>query len=787
MDRACGTVLGTAAGDALGAGYEFGTARVGPDGPQMIGGGLGGFAKGEWTDDTTMAWCVLDVASTGVDLRSDEALDEIARRFRTWYESGPADIGTQTRKVLRAGGADPTGATLTAISDELHARTGHTAGNGSLMRTAPVALRHLDDPTALTQAAVAVSRLTHADPRAGEACALWSHAIRHAVLTAQIDVRVGLEHLEAEAVEYWSERIAEAEAGPPGRFTPNGWVVTALQAAWSAIHHTPVPQDDPRQHLEDALAAAIAIGDDTDTVAAIAGGLLGARWGASAVPARWRRMLHGYPGLTGERLVELAHLAATGGRSTHHGWPELDYLPYAGYNRGAVLVRHPFDEGVWLGNVTALDDLPEEITAVVSLCLVGYAQVPEGVEHVVFRLIDEPAAESNRNLAFILSDVAATVAALRDEGHEVLVHCVAAQSRTPTVGIAYAMLRGVDYETASKGVCGALPSARPNAGFTQALQLLEEASTTPHESKWPGVGKIVQHFSGDIVASLVADTDALANALDPTWSKATLGTRSNSHGLVCFSSGIELGSDSDRRFYKAEHPFAGDSLRVTSQWYEDQRGAITDLLVGLGLIPVGTTDVEVAAEVARSATTDITVGGTRTVQVGGTLKGYPIGDAQNLAVRTVLDLTGAGPSQSDWQATIRALGSRCIYCEASFSASVKVVIDHVVPINKTDLGENVIGNVVPACQDCNTEKRGKSLELWLATTQRPIDRAAAHQRVLAHQARHGYVPLEERLGPRRGEVDEVIAQMRAEMLEAAKRCAALINNIVDRDDAADES
>lgn len=470
MDRACGTVLATATGDALGAGYEFGTARVGPDGPQMIGGGLGGFAKGEWTDDTTMAWCILDVASTGVDLRSDEALDEIARRFRTWYESGPSDIGNQTRKVLRAGGADPTGATLTAISDELHARTGHTAGNGSLMRTAPVALRHLDDPTALTQAAVAVSRLTHADPRAGEACALWSHAIRHAVLTAQIDVRVGLEHLEMKAAEYWSERIAEAEAGPPGRFAPNGWVVTALQAAWSAIHHTPVPQDDPRQHLEDALAAAIAIGDDTDTVAAIAGGLLGARWGASAVPTRWRRILHGYPGLRGERLVELAHLAASGGRPTHHGWPERDHLPYTGYNRGPVLVRHPFDEGVWLGNVAALDDLPDEITAVVSLCLVGYAQVPDRVEHVVFRLIDEPAVESNRNLAFVLRDAAATVAALRDEGHQVLVHCVAAQSRTPAVGIAYAMLQGVDYETASKEVCSALPSASPNPAFRRALR-----------------------------------------------------------------------------------------------------------------------------------------------------------------------------------------------------------------------------------------------------------------------------------------------------------------------------
>ena len=103
-DRACGAVLATAAGDALGAGYEFG-AGPGPEGPQMIGGGLGGFAKGEWTDDTTMAWCVLDVAAKGVDLRSVEALTEISRRFRAWYESGPADIGIQTgrcspRRVL---------------------------------------------------------------------------------------------------------------------------------------------------------------------------------------------------------------------------------------------------------------------------------------------------------------------------------------------------------------------------------------------------------------------------------------------------------------------------------------------------------------------------------------------------------------------------------------------------------------------------------------------------------------------------------------------------------------
>ncbi|HQY97415.1 MAG TPA: ADP-ribosylglycohydrolase family protein, partial [Phycicoccus sp.] len=84
LDRACGAVLGAAAGDALGAGYEFGCATVAPGGPQMIGGGLGNFAKGEWTDDTTMAWCILEAAANPEtsDLRSDAALDRIARNFR---------------------------------------------------------------------------------------------------------------------------------------------------------------------------------------------------------------------------------------------------------------------------------------------------------------------------------------------------------------------------------------------------------------------------------------------------------------------------------------------------------------------------------------------------------------------------------------------------------------------------------------------------------------------------------------------------------------------------------
>lgn len=354
LDRACGAVLGAAVGDALGAPYEFGCATVGPDGPQMIGGGLGNFTPGEWTDDTTMAWCVLETAANPAtsDLRSDAALDRIARHFRDWYDSHPPDIGNQTRTVLSQAGENPTGATMAATAYDLHRRTGHTAGNGSLMRTNPVALAHLDDAAAAAEAARRISGLTHYDPDAGDACVLWTLAIRHAILTGDLDIRVGLPHLTPQAADRWTQLIDEAEASDPTAFSRNGWVVTAFQAAWSAIVHTPVPSGGmPCAHLPAALATAIGIGHDTDTVAAIAGGLLGAKWGASAVPAKWRRILHGHPRITGDRLVELATLAARGGQPLPNGWPSVERMDYTAYLGDRVLVRHPADDGAWLGDV----------------------------------------------------------------------------------------------------------------------------------------------------------------------------------------------------------------------------------------------------------------------------------------------------------------------------------------------------------------------------------------------------------------------------------------------------
>ena len=310
-DRARGAVLGSAVGDALGAAYEFGTRALGDGPPQMLGGGLGGFAPGEWTDDTTMAWAVLDAAATYGDLRGEPALDSVARRFRAWYDSGPADIGNQTRQVLRLVGPAPTGAALAATSHDLHERTGHTAGNGSLMRTGPVALAHLDDADAAAGAARLVGDLTHHDERAVDACVLWTLAVRHAVVHGQLDVRVGLASLDAESAAQWRTWLDEAESREPASFSPNGFVVTALQAAWSAIVHTPVPDDDPPRHLADALESAIRVGDDTDTVAAIAGALLGARWGLSAIPTEWLEALHGYPGLRAADLVALVDNVVT--------------------------------------------------------------------------------------------------------------------------------------------------------------------------------------------------------------------------------------------------------------------------------------------------------------------------------------------------------------------------------------------------------------------------------------------------------------------------------------------
>jgi ADP-ribosyl-[dinitrogen reductase] hydrolase len=314
-DRACGVLLATAAGDALGAGYEFGPPLPDDAPVTMSGGGACNWAPGEWTDDTAMAIAIAEAAATGADLRSVDAQDQIVARWVGWSRTAP-DVGVQTSRVLGQvlGGVSGAAAAALAASADLHERTGHTAGNGSLMRTGPIALAYLDDPDGLAEAAMAVSALTHFDRSAGEACVLWCQAIRHAVLTGELDARAGLGYLPARTVDVWTRRLAEAEKARPSDFSSNGWVVEALQAAWCAIvrgrHSDPV--GDPRLGLPDtdvlrmSLENAVRGGRDADTVAAIAGGLVGAALGASAVPEEWRSVIHGWPGYKAADLTRLS-------------------------------------------------------------------------------------------------------------------------------------------------------------------------------------------------------------------------------------------------------------------------------------------------------------------------------------------------------------------------------------------------------------------------------------------------------------------------------------------------
>jgi ADP-ribosylglycohydrolase len=250
-----------------------------------------------------MAIAIAEVAAAGVDLRTTEAQERIVARWVVWAKNA-SDVGVQTRAVLAAVGNGGAAAARQA-AEAWHDSTGRSGGNGSLMRTAPVALAYVHDEDALIEAATAISALTHFDPEAGEACVLWSLAARHAVLGGALDVRIGLGRLAAGRRTAWLERIEAAELSRPADFAKNGWVVQALQGAWSAIATTSVGVD-PAQHLRRALESAVRGGRDTDTVAAIAGGLLGAAYGAAAVPREWRERLHGWPGWRATDLMRLA-------------------------------------------------------------------------------------------------------------------------------------------------------------------------------------------------------------------------------------------------------------------------------------------------------------------------------------------------------------------------------------------------------------------------------------------------------------------------------------------------
>ncbi len=272
IDRAIGALLGLAVGDALGTTIEFCARDTRPHHTEMVGGGAFRLQAGQWTDDTAMALALAD------SLLASDAFDpaDLMRRFVDWWRKGAYsctgscfDIGTTTRAALAR--FEKTADPLSGSKDETQ------AGNGSLMRLAPVALFAYPDHANAVELARSQSRTTHAAPQAVDACGFFAQVLLEAIAGAHRRV------LEPRSWPGHRAVAAVAEGGwrtkPRGAISSKGYVVSTLEAALWCVGNT--------ENFEDALILAVNLGDDADTVGAVTGQLAGALYGASAIPRRW--------------------------------------------------------------------------------------------------------------------------------------------------------------------------------------------------------------------------------------------------------------------------------------------------------------------------------------------------------------------------------------------------------------------------------------------------------------------------------------------------------------------
>jgi ADP-ribosyl-[dinitrogen reductase] hydrolase len=276
-DRAVGTLLGLAAGDAVGTALEFCPRDSYTPLTDMVGGGPFNLNPGEWTDDTAMALALADSLAK----RDDFDEQDLMARFVNWWTWGIYsctgqcfDIGITTQRALQrwlatrephCGSVDPM-----------------SAGNGSLMRLAPVAIRFWRDRSRLRDVAARQSMTTHAAPEAVDACQAFAE-----ILADAIEGRPKPEVLRSRAEPYrgaiglimhggWRS-MTRAEIGS------SGYVAHSLEAALWCV--------DRATDFREAVLMAANLGDDADTTAAVTGQLAGALHGASGIPVEWLRRL----------------------------------------------------------------------------------------------------------------------------------------------------------------------------------------------------------------------------------------------------------------------------------------------------------------------------------------------------------------------------------------------------------------------------------------------------------------------------------------------------------------
>ncbi|MFD7389248.1 ADP-ribosylglycohydrolase family protein [Streptomyces sp. NPDC059852] len=297
MQRAAGAVIGAAVGDALGGPFEFGppgafSARfpIAGAGGEMCGGG--GWDPGEATDDTQMAVLVAEslLERGGLDL------PDIFARFQRWATAEPKDIGLQTEDVLTNGMPWDLAA---AMHFQVNQRA---AGNGSLMRASTSAVYFaLAGRDVTMDAARRIAALSHGDRAAWEGAAIFHELIR--VTLEDIDPLAALPDILTRVHPDHRGRYSAVLAPDwhPDQATEfNGAVWPCLGSAVWALRTT--------GSFEEAIRAAIDLGGDTDTVAAVVGGIAGAYYGLDAIPTDWSRPLHvPLPGFDG-RVLAVADL-----------------------------------------------------------------------------------------------------------------------------------------------------------------------------------------------------------------------------------------------------------------------------------------------------------------------------------------------------------------------------------------------------------------------------------------------------------------------------------------------
>jgi ADP-ribosyl-[dinitrogen reductase] hydrolase len=282
-DRYRGALLGLAVGDALGTTLEF--QRPGTFQPitAMVGGGPFHLKPGQWTDDTSMALCL---AESLIECPGFDPVDQL-RRYCRWYREGYLssigrcfDIGNTTRDALQR--FEHTGEPYPGSTDP------RSAGNGSLMRLAPVPLFFASDPSTAIAMAGESSRTTHGATEAVDACRYFAGLLIGALQGRSKDELLSANFCPVAGL--WTEtplapKIATVAAGAfkvknPPAIRGTGYVVDCLEAALWAFHRS--------ETFRDGALLAVNLGDDADTTGAVYGQLAGAYYGEQGIPDSWR-------------------------------------------------------------------------------------------------------------------------------------------------------------------------------------------------------------------------------------------------------------------------------------------------------------------------------------------------------------------------------------------------------------------------------------------------------------------------------------------------------------------